>query len=69
MDINRPVEERVEALLKQMTLTEKIGQMDMVSEWDKDAIIKTDIMISEHGLPEWNRKRQIKFRRYQKRQD
>ena len=40
MDINRPVEERVEALLKQMTLTEKIGQMDMVSEWDKDAIIK-----------------------------
>lgn len=40
MDAQRPVEERVEALLKQMTLDEKIGQMDMVSEWDMDSIIK-----------------------------
>lgn len=30
MDANRPVQQRVEALLKQMTLKEKIGQMEMV---------------------------------------
>ena len=40
MDPSRPVEERVEALLEQMTLEEKIGQMDMVSEWDQDSIMK-----------------------------
>lgn len=34
------VEERVEALLRQMTLDEKIGQMDMVSEWDQDSVFK-----------------------------
>lgn len=38
MDASRPVSERVEALLKQMTLDEKIGQMDMVSVWDKDSV-------------------------------
>ena len=41
MDASRPVEERVEALLSQMTIDEKIGQMDMVSEWDQDSIIKS----------------------------
>lgn len=40
MDVSRPVEERVKALLSQMTLEEKIGQMDMVSEWDMDNIMK-----------------------------
>lgn len=40
MDPSRPVEERVEALLEQMTLEEKIGQMDIVSEWDQDSIMK-----------------------------
>lgn len=38
MDSSRPTKERVEALLRQMTLDEKIGQMDMVSEWDEQAI-------------------------------
>lgn len=37
-DSSRPTKERVEALLRQMTLDEKIGQMDMVSEWDEQAI-------------------------------
>lgn len=40
LDASRTTEERVEALLQQMTLEEKIGQMDMVSEWDKEAIVK-----------------------------
>ena len=40
MDPTRPVEERVEALLSQMTLPEKIGQMEMVTVWDKDSILK-----------------------------
>lgn len=40
MDPTRPIEERVEALLSQMTLEEKIGQMDMVCEWDMDSIFK-----------------------------
>lgn len=40
MDPSFPVDERVEALLSQMTLEEKIGQMDMVSEWDQDSVIK-----------------------------
>lgn len=39
LDPSRPVDERVEALLSQMTLDEKIGQMDMVSEWDQDSIL------------------------------
>lgn len=38
MESSRPTKERVEALLRQMTLDEKIGQMDMVSEWDEQAI-------------------------------
>lgn len=38
MDASRPVGERVEALLSQMTLDEKLGQMDMVSEWDSATI-------------------------------
>lgn len=42
MDSTRSVEERVEALLSQMTLEEKIGQMDMVCEWDMDSIFKGD---------------------------
>lgn len=36
----QPVEKRVEALLKQMTLEEKIGQMEMVTVWDREAILK-----------------------------
>ena len=40
MDASRPVEERVEALLSQMTLEEKIGQMEMVTVWDKNTILK-----------------------------
>lgn len=32
--------QRVEALLAQMTLEEKVGQMDMVTVWDKEAIFK-----------------------------
>lgn len=40
MDASQPTERRVEALLQQMTLAEKVGQMDMVSIWDKDEIVK-----------------------------
>lgn len=40
MDSSRPVDERVEALLSQMTLEEKIGQMDMVSEWDQSKVME-----------------------------
>ncbi len=40
LDFTRPVEQRVNALLSQMTLEEKIGQMEMVSEWDKETILK-----------------------------
>lgn len=40
MDAKQPVDKRVEALLAQMTLEEKIGQMDMVTVWDKEAIFK-----------------------------
>ncbi|MFK1725068.1 glycoside hydrolase family 3 protein [Bacteroides fragilis] len=39
LDPSRPVNERVEALLAQMTINEKIAQMDMVSEWDEDSIL------------------------------
>lgn len=38
MDASQPVEKRVEALLSQMTLEEKIGQMDMVAIWSKQKI-------------------------------
>ena len=40
LDPSRPTEERVEALLSQMTLEEKIGQMDMVAIWDKEKILE-----------------------------
>lgn len=40
MDAKLPVDKRVEALLGQMTLKEKIGQMDMVTVWDREAIFK-----------------------------
>ena len=38
MDATQPVDTRVEALLRQMTLQEKIAQMDMVAIWDMDKI-------------------------------
>ena len=41
LDPTRTIDERVEALLSQMTIEEKIGQMDMVSEWDEDSVIKS----------------------------
>ena len=40
LDPSQPIEERVEALLSQMTLEEKIGQMDMVAIWDKEKILE-----------------------------
>ena len=40
LDASRPTEKRVEALLSQMTLEEKIGQMDMVAIWDRNKITK-----------------------------
>lgn len=40
MDAKLPVDKRVEALLGQMTLKEKIAQMDMVTVWDREAIFK-----------------------------
>lgn len=40
LNTEQPVEKRVEALLKQMTLEEKIGQMEMVTVWDREAILK-----------------------------
>lgn len=47
LNTEQPVEKRVEALLKQMTLEEKIGQMEMVTVWDREAILRT-VMILEH---------------------
>lgn len=43
MNASQPTEKRVEALLSQMTLKEKIGQMDMVAIWDKEKIIDQDV--------------------------
>ena len=40
LDASQSVENRVDALLSQMTLSEKIGQMDMVAIWDRDRIVK-----------------------------
>lgn len=40
LDPTQPIEKRVEALLTQMTLEEKIGQMDMVAIWDKEKILE-----------------------------
>ena len=40
LDPSQPIEKRVEALLTQMTLEEKIGQMDMVAIWDKEKILE-----------------------------
>ena len=45
LDPSRPVNERVEALLAQMTINEKIAQMDMVSEWDEDSILSVQSSI------------------------
>lgn len=44
MDASQPTEKRVEALLSQMTLKEKIGQMDMVAIWSKDNIVKEGVL-------------------------
>ena len=60
MDANRPINERVEALLTQMTLAEKIGQMDMVSEWDMEAVIKNKY----YDFGAW-----ISYKLYPKKQD
>ena len=49
MDAKQPVDKRVEALLAQMTLEEKVGQMDMVTVWDKEAIFKNGYTGSPAG--------------------
>ena len=46
MNASQPTEKRVEALLSQMTLKEKIGQMDMVAIRDKEKII-------DQGVPDY----------------
>lgn len=38
LDPSQPIEKRVDALISQMTLKEKIGQMDMVAIWDRKRI-------------------------------
>ena len=58
MDAKQPVDKRVEALLAQMTLEEKVGQMDMVTVWDKEAIF----MISVHGWRIWSLKNAINYK-------
>lgn len=40
---NLPIEQRVESLLSQMTIEEKIAQMDMLAIWDEETLMKTDI--------------------------
>lgn len=40
MDVTRPIQERVEALLNQMTLEEKIGQMEMMIVGNEKTIVK-----------------------------
>lgn len=55
-----PVNERVEALLSQMTLREKIGQMDMISLWNKKKIVEHNFYefgawIAEIGPEEYNK--------------
>lgn len=40
---NLPIEQRVESLLSQMTIEEKIAQMDMLAIWDEEKLMKTDI--------------------------
>ena len=57
MDAKQPVDKRVEALLAQMTLEEKVGQMDMVTVWDR-----MDIMISVHGWRIWSLKNAINYK-------
>ncbi len=44
LDASQPTEKRVEALLSQMTLKEKIGQMDMVAIWGQDKIVKEGVL-------------------------
>ena len=39
-DAKAPIEKRIDDLISRMTLEEKIGQMDMVTVWDKEAIFK-----------------------------
>lgn len=40
LDASQPISKRVDALLSQMTLAEKIGQMDMVAVWDREKVEK-----------------------------
>lgn len=39
MDPKQPIDKRVEALLEQMTVEEKVGQMELFSIWDRDTIM------------------------------
>lgn len=43
LDASQPVSKRVDALLSQMTLSEKIGQMDMVAVWDREKVEKQGV--------------------------
>lgn len=49
MDAKQPVDKRVEALLAQMTLEEKVGQMVWLPYGIKRPYLRMDIMISVHG--------------------
>lgn len=43
LDASQTVSKRVDALLSQMTLSEKIGQMDMVAVWDREKVEKQGV--------------------------
>lgn len=52
MNSNSPIEDRVVNLMSQMTIEEKIGQMEMVAIWDSEKITKQE-MHKGAGIGAW----------------
>lgn len=50
MDASRPVEERVKSLMDEMTLEEKVAQMDQFSDWDLDEYKKNPTLLNNLGV-------------------
>lgn len=51
-DASQPIEKRVVSLMKQMTLDEKIAQMDMFGAWDLEKY-KTSGLMEKEGVGAW----------------
>lgn len=53
LDASRPVEERVNSLMNEMTLEEKVAQLDQFAGWDIKSYKENPVLLNNWGVGSW----------------